>query len=536
MSKKIYLKTAAILTAALLLVSELSAQDINDFLPFKPEAQREFVIIDTPHQYNLNPHEANYSQEAQFLTALYEGLFAYNPYTLEPEPAIAKTYKISRDKKTWTITLKEGVCFSDGTPITAETFKEAWLALLSPEAQAPFASLLDCIKGAADYRTGKAPAESVEIHANGNNLVLKLNAPTEQLSKILCHHAFCAFNGDKNAFSGPFIIDEKETTEDSYHFIKNVKYYDADKVALPSIRIYLSGDIENNTFRYNTGEVDWVSSGLNAAHLYDSSSIVVSTEFGTEYLFFTADKAPFDNADFRNALLLAVPWNELRQDAYIPAETLILPLSTYPSVNGFSDTDIEAAKALMEGIDLKDGCTITFAIPDNSYYKKQAEILKNSWEKLGIKLETLVTEDYDYGENLRRLNADLYCYTWIGDFADPTAFLELFRGGSSLKETAWENAEFDALMEEASRLTNPEKRYEKLAEAENLLLDEAVILPISHPIALNFIDLSSVGGWYSNALDIHPFKYIYFNQKQTELPGFVMNIQRQSFTENCKAF
>ena len=58
---------------------------------------------------SVDPHTANYSSEAQILTGLYEGLFSYDPLTLQPVPAICDTYKLSRDKKTWTFTLKENV-------------------------------------------------------------------------------------------------------------------------------------------------------------------------------------------------------------------------------------------------------------------------------------------------------------------------------------------------------------------------------------------------------------------------------------------
>ena len=54
------------------------------------------------------------------------------------------------------------------------------------------------------------------------------------------------------------------------------------------------------------------------------------------------------------------------------------------------------------------------------------------------------------------------------------------------------------------------ERYKKLAEAEQFLLDEALILPVSHPVSLNAVDRNVLGGWFVNALNIHPFKYLYF--------------------------
>lgn len=65
--------------------------------------QEELLIIQSPGHLNLNPQLSSYSSEAQILSGLYEGLFSYDPLSLEPIPALASSYKISRDKKTWTL-------------------------------------------------------------------------------------------------------------------------------------------------------------------------------------------------------------------------------------------------------------------------------------------------------------------------------------------------------------------------------------------------------------------------------------------------
>ena len=110
---------------------------------------------------------------------------------------------------------------------------------------------------------------------------------------------------------------------------------------------------------------------------------------------------------------------------------------------------------------------------------------------------------------------------WIGDFADPLAFLELFRGNSTLNVTNWSNPDFDALLNEAALYTN-EKHNSLLGQAEQLLLDEAVILPVQHPVSLNVIDLNAVGGWAPNSFDIHPLKYLFKKETKPDVPNVVM--------------
>lgn len=479
---------------------------------FDKTIQRPFIMVDSVNNYNLDPYTANYNSEAQVLTALYEGLFSYNPYTLEPEPALAETFQISKDKKTWTITLRNDIFYSDGTPITANEIKRTWLKVLDPKTKAPFASLLDCIKGAADYRTGNGSKEKVSITAsNDTTLVIKLTSPTEQLSKILCHHSFSAIPEKGNNYSGPYILTSQNEKE--LIFEKNIMYYDSEKVAIPEIKIIYSENTEDNTYDFNMGNVDWVTGNVNINKIYDLASVLLSPQFGTEYLFFASDKEPWNNKDVRNALLAAVPWVELRSANYVIADTLILPLYNYPTIEGIGETDLDLARDLLlkSGIDTSN-LTLTFAITESQYLQEQAKMLQEAWAKIDVNLEIVTVSSKTYLTEMQTINADLYSYTWIGDFADPVAFLELFRSGSSLKETSWESTAFDSLLEEASLLANSEKRYEKLAEAEKLLLSEGIILPISHPVALNCIDTTVIGGWYPNVLDIHPFKYLYFTE------------------------
>jgi len=74
---------------------------------------------------------------------------------------------------------------------------------------------------------------------------------------------------------------------------------------------------------------------------------------------------------------------------------------------------------------------------------------------------------------------------------------------------------------EKSMLEEGEARYAILAEAEQLLLDRGSVLPISFSQAINIIDTGELEGWFPNALDIHPFKYLAFKAFRP-LPGVVM--------------
>jgi oligopeptide transport system substrate-binding protein len=529
--KKMRIFVKILLAAAFLMplsAAETDETPSNKTQPkrFPEAAQKDFIIVGSPHDYDFNPHTANYTNEAQLFTGLYEGLFSYDPYSLDPVPALAESYRVSRDKKIWTFTIRKNAAFSNGEPITAGSIRQSWLTLLAPVTNAPFASLLDSISGASAYRTGRGKAGDVGIIARDDNtLIIQLDTPTEHLPRILCHHAFSAVHPDPNVYSGAFVL--AKATPGAIVLEKNEHYYDASHVALPSITIRMSEDRDETAYLLNTGNAHWATSVVNTDKLLEPGAIKVFGEFATEYLFFKSDRFPWNNSAFRLALLTAVPWGELRANSLVPAKTFIYPLPGYSKPEGFSESDPEEARILLEqaksdnGIPADKELSIIFAISDTDYMKEMAQILITAWEAIGIKVEIQTTPVNRYLESIESWEADLFSYIWIGDFADPVAFLELFRGDSSLNVSGWQNYEYNRLMDEASASSDSKKRYQLLAEAEALLLNQGVVLPVSHPVSLNVIDLKAIGGWYSNALDIHPLKALYFTGKTDVIPNLV---------------
>lgn len=493
--------------------------------------QRTFVIIAPNHSYDMNPHTANYATEAQFLSGLYEGLYSYDPKTLDPVPALAESYKVSRNKKRWTFTLREGAVFSDDSAITAGAVRASWLQLLrTPDA--PYASLLDCVVGAQAYRTGSAGPESVGITArNERTLVVDLETPAAHLPRMLCHHAFAVLplSGRAEAgnlalkdgvYSGAFTLGA--SGEEGFVIAKNERYWDSARVALPEIAVRFSDELSENSFRFNAGEADWVLNMVDTAVLLNPYAIRIAAEFGTEYLFFTARNEPWTNADFRNALLTAVPWEKLRAGSLVPASTFVYPLSGYPAVEGLSDTSPEDAADMMAaarkkaGIPADKSLQLVYGISKSSERQRaQAELLKEAWAPLGVELTVQTTTDDRYLSSIPYWNCDLFSYSWIGDFADPTAFLELFRAGSTLNQTKWQNDRYEELLQQAAETSDSTEHYKLLSKAEQVLLDDGLILPISHQVSLHAVNPHGVGGWYPNALDIHPLKYLYLMEDST---------------------
>lgn len=498
-----------------------------------PELQKDFVIIEGIREHDLNPQTTSYADDAQIMTGLYEGLFSYNPRTLEPVFAIAIDFKISRDKKRWQFTINPNARFSNGDKITAEDVRQSWLQLLSTPS-APYASLLDVIINAEEFRKGKCVAGDVGIYAlKENELSIYLKEPANYLPKVLCHSAFSVIHQNPTVFSGPFYLDDYSSGV--YILKKNPFYWDAENTHLEQITILQSDEEDENAFYYNTGIVDWVSTSLNTNKLLSRDAVQVGAEFATNYLFFKLQTAKpegaeafvWDLPEFRNVIFEIMPWKELRDGYYYPATTFVYPLSGYSSVEGFTYTDPIEAKKLMKAAREKYEIPAEYQIPlvleinENALSDEKINIMKTAFGEVGVELVVIKKTFAAYLQGIPDSMSDMFCYSWIGDFADPLAFLELFRSDSTLNESGWHNTEFDSLLKQAAEITS-EERYRLLAKAEEILLDSYMIIPIQHSVSFNIINTDEVGGWVINAFDIHPLKYLYRKERKNTLPNVVL--------------
>ena len=514
------------------------AENKNETYP-----QTEFIVSVTTGIPNLHPHVAYNANEAQILTGLYEGLCVYDPYTLQPVSGLAKSWKVSSDGLTWTFTLRDNLTFENGDPITAQVFCDSFINLLNPALNLPYASLLDCIKGVKEYRSGKiSDTAHIGLYAESDtSLKISLVYPAEQLANILCHHAFSAVHpsqlkaitqyAGKSSFanpsaaftpisSGPFKI-ESFTTE-KIRLVKNPAYWDAESVPLPAISILLDEDADKMTEAFNQGAVHWLCGSVNLNKVAAAYTIHITPMFATEYFYFKTDTAPCNDQPVREALLAAIPYTELRKDYLIPAKTLVFPLTGYPTVPSVDKQDVAKAEKLLKKLPQTETTKpVKILLPETAFYAGQAALLKNAWEKIGIATEITTVPFEEYYGRLKTDDYHLAVISWIGDFADPLAFLELFRPDSSLNDSGWHNTEYENFIKKASAEQNRKKRFEYLAKAEQLLLDSSVLIPLSHVPAINVIDLSDIKGWYVNAVNIHPFKFIRFAQPDP-LPGIAL--------------
>ena len=496
--------------------------------------QKNFTILETKRIHELNPHLTDYASDTQILNGLFEGLFTMNPVTLEPQLAIAKDFKISRDKKRWTITLRDDVFFSNGEKITAEEVKSSWIRMISNQS-APFASLFDIVRGVKDFRQGRGTVEDVGIYATGEDkLSIYLDTPANYLTRILCHTAFSVTNISPDVYSGPFVLERFD--ENQYVLKKNQLYWDKENVALEQITFVQSDNSDENAHYYNMGKVDWICGSATQAKILKQDSIQINALFGTGFFYFRITKnAANENSfgrlwnypEFRNAVLEAFPWDDIHKNYLIPAKTFVYPLNGYPDVQGFEYSDqVEASMKMREarkkyGVPQETIIPLVFQVFEGDLTGERLAAIQNALEPLGIEVKIREIPSYLYYSKVKDTDADILFSSWIGDFADPLSFLELFRGGSTMNNSGWHNEEYDSLLEKAA-VVNVRERYDILAKAENILLDDGVVFPLYRTVTSNYVDLNEVGGWAVNAFDFHPLKYIFKKAEKIKIPNIVM--------------
>jgi peptide/nickel transport system substrate-binding protein/oligopeptide transport system substrate-binding protein len=493
------------------------------------------VVLSKGGEVELDFRKSYLASEAQVFTALYEGLFSYHPFTMEPVPALAARWVVSEDKKQWTFTIRENARYWNGDPVQAEDFRRAWLSLLDPAKESPYSSLFDIIEKARDFRIGKLlDPDQVGIRTeNPRTLVVRLNSPAAFFPSMLCHHSFSPIHpsmlevedwaGIVPVSNGPFYIFEHR--EDAMVLTKNPRYWDAPRVSLNRIILRFIEDGDEAASLWNSGAARWIAGDVNLETLTDRSGIIVNPLFATHYYFIRSARTPWNDYRIRQALSLVLPWDQIREGYYLPAKTLIYPIPGYPKIEGLDNTDVEEARRLLADAGFPQGeglPELVMRLNPSTDAARVGGLMAAAWmNELGVKVKIEVVPYAQYFQALKQNDYEVGFSTWIGDFADPYTFLQMWRRDSNLNDARYDDVDYENLIEE-SMTEEGAKRWEILSRAEELLLERGTVLPIFYSPALNVVNTSELDGWFPNALDIHPFKYFEFKTSRP-LPGVAKN-------------
>lgn len=511
--------------------SALEVQERRD------QGSSEFVIAFLRGGVQLNPIHSFTATEAQIYSGLYEGLVSYHPMTMEPVPAVAERWEISEDRLVYTFHLREDARYSNGDRVRASHFRDTWFEFIDPDTDAAYNFLFDIIEGVREYRSGRVTSrDEVGIRAiDDSTLEIRLRRPGTHFLRILCHHAFVPVHPDllpvvdwssidEIPGNGPYSLVSRSDEE----FVADVNpyYWDRDEVAIDRMRfLFTEDDDDTVTDRFNRGEIDWVTANMDLSAVQFPETIVVNPLFATTYYFIRSDVEPFSDPRVRRALALLLPWDELRSRDihFIPTSTLVPSIPFYPELEGITAPSEDEALGLLAEAGYRLGVrlpAITIHIPQGQEAARVAGLMEDAWESaLEVSVDIEVTPYPEYFDVVGESDFTVGTISWIGDFADPLTFLQMWISDSNVNDAGFVDPRFDELIDQ-SMLETGEARYEILAQAEAILLDSGTVLPISHSPSINLIDLEVVDGWFPNPLDIHPLRYLSFSGRAAA-PGVI---------------
>jgi len=520
------LPALALLAAAATAIAsppEVSAQTLSQ--PVSND-EAEFHISINPGPLELNPLRSYVLTESQIHTGLHEGLVSYHPMTLQPVPAIARDWEISNDETKIRFDLRPRARFSDGQQITAHDVRDTWLTLLSLGDDAPYGYLYDVIEGAQEFRSGETDdRDTVGITAEGDHeLIVELRKPAPHFISTLPHHSFTVLHPDvldqedwsgleDFPTSGPFVL--ARNSSDRLVLEKDDEYWGSHRLGLDRVIFDRTMSPSEATNAILDRQLEWVAGGIAFDDLTDDTLLTANSLFGTAYFFFRVAEEPWDDSRVRTALAFLLPWEQIRNErtVFAPTEHLVPSLANYPSPDGISERDIEEALELLADAGYPDGSGLPdplIRVPPAGNEARVAELMKETWEEhLELDVEIDHVPYPDYFEATGDPEVTLGSMNWIGDYVDPLALLQLWRSDSALNEAGYDSPDFDALLEEGMTKDGSE-RYELLSQAEEILLQDAVVLPVTHLPAFSLVDHARIDGWYPNVLDIHPLRYLQF--------------------------
>lgn len=477
--------------------------------------KQELTVGVTEFSPNFDPHETVITTNIMVGTNVFEGLTRQKG-TGEIEEGIAKKWDVSKDGKTYTFHLREAK-WSDGSLITAQDFVYGWERAMAPENDNPYKFLFSIVEGAEAYITNGGDFTNVGVKAiDKQTLEVKLTGPAihflDLTSFVLFFPAkkeFVEAKGteygtktDTMIYNGPFMIDsidEKEVV-----LKKNDHYWDENEVKLEEISLIFNKDSSTVVSQYEEGKIDLFSVREEYKETYqEMGEIREVPSFGTTYISINHQDAFFKNEKIREAVMFAVDRQAVgvARD-YPPAEGMVSSgikgaKKTFREEQGnLLKTDKELAiqtfKEGLKELGLETAPLVEIVSDNVESEIKATEIIVQNLTDVGFNIKTSVTKDSEeWYTRFSTRDFQLISTGWGADYNDPTSFLNLFMSENSFE--GYSNAEYDKLVKEALTTIDLKDRTEKLLKAEKILIEDDVVVPLTHA-STSFVAREDVKG------------------------------------------
>ena len=407
--------------------------------------------------------------------ASFSGLYTYNEEG-QPEPACATGYEVSDDGLNFTVTLREGLKWSDGSDLTAKDFEYSWKRAAATATAADYGYMFAGFEG--------YPDDLAVTAVDDTTLTFTLTAPCAYMEDLMAFPTFYpvkqeaveaaadwqtspgAWCQDAGFVSnGPFVCTAWDH-DVSMTYEKNPYWYGADDVALEKLEFMLSADDTAIFAAYNSGDVDMIDTVPNdeIQSVIDSSEFYIVDNLGTYYAAFNckselfADKTPEQAACMRKAFNILVDRDyiveNVGQTGQLPANAFI-PYGMADGNGGVFKTDVteqgyfdpyainndyeatvEEARNLLKAAGYKFGedgklspetpINVEYLTNNGTSHVAVAESMQQDFAVLGIQM-TIQSVDWNvFLEERKAGNFDFAREGWLADFNDPINMLEMW--------------------------------------------------------------------------------------------------------------
>jgi oligopeptide transport system substrate-binding protein len=492
---------------------------------------------------SLDPHKVSGDWENRIVSEYLEGLVTEDPQAVAI-PGQAESWTISDDGLVYTFKLRADAKWSDGQPVVAQNFVDAFARLFDPATASEYAYLQFPIKNSAKINGGEAADLGVKA-IDDKTLEITLEASTPFFLQALTHYTAFPIRKDliekfgdqwtqpENIVgNGPYKI--VEWVPGSYlRGVKSDTYYGKDALKIDEIRWDNTEDLTAALNRYRAGELDILTDfpADQYKFLQDNypGQAHVAPFLGIYYYVLNQSKPPLDNVNVRKALSMSILRDVIGPDVLgtgeLPAYGWVPPgTSNYEGEQYLPawskepyDQRVAEAKKLMEeaGYTPENPLKLQLRYNTNENHQRIAVAISDMWKQIGVEVELFNAETAVHYDALRAGDYDVGRAGWLLDYDDASNTLDLLKTGVMQgAEMNWgnnygrySNPEFDKLMVDASKELDLTKRAGLLHQAEALAMDEFGAIPIYWYVSKNVVS-PKITGFEDNAKDIHRVRWM----------------------------
>lgn len=514
----------------------------------------------------LFPPSINDVYSSHIAQQVYEGLFKFNQKTLETEPCLAESFELDNSKKVYTFHIRKGVkyhddeCFADGKgrEIDANDFKYCIEYLCSNHEDNRWQSLFrDRIIGAAEYGEGKANSVDGVKVVDNYTLQITIKDPFSSFLDLLALLSVAIYPEeaiekygyagmkDHMVGTGPFYASSIKNGE-IVEFKRNNSYWKKDEFGnqLPflsmvtysfikkkpdALKAFHEGDLDM-IWGIPVEEIPNIMGDLEEASENRAFEVQTLNSLNIQYYGFLFTSEVFSNVKVRQAFNYAIDRDSLvyhvLQGEGIPAHNgFVPPMSGYPaeSVTGYNYNPAKA-KQLMKEAGFANGAgfpELTLHLNSSGGVNEKIAdfIQKQLKDNLGVNVKLNIIPMSELHPQAEKGKLDFWRFGWIADYPDPSNFLEMFHGKniiqgqeSSINYFRYSNPVFDETYEAALKETDSKKRMELYAKADQILMDDAVMMPLLFNVSIRLID-PKIKDFDINQMEYRDLAVVYFTER-----------------------